>query len=160
MAGGEFFGGMANVDLVVQGPPRCGHGWRGSVCGPIRAGRVERLPRGGLRALWHPGLWHILVSEVPGGRGAAEAVGAAVWDPVGGAADGRVGAEVGAAGDEAVGVEDVAGVFVHDLQEGQEAGVWHGEGGVEHGGEVRGRSGGKRGPEGGAQVEAQAGCLE
>lgn len=153
------------MDLEGQGPPRCGHGCRGSVWGPIRAGRVEWLPRGGLRALWHPGLWHILVSEVPGGRGAAEAVGAAVWDPVGGAADGGVGAEVGAAGDEAVGVEDVAGAFVRDLQEGREAGVWHGEGGgseggVEHGGEVRGLSGGERGLQGGAQVEAQAGCLE
>lgn len=153
------------MDLEGRGPPRCGHECRGSVLGPIQAGWVEWLPRGGLRALWHPGLWHILVSEVPGGRGAAEAGGAAVWDPVGGAADGGVGAEVGVAGDEAVGVQDVAGAFVHDLQEAQKAGMWHGEGGgseggAEHGGEVRGLSGGERGLEGGVQVEARAGCLE
>lgn len=39
---------------------------------------MEQLLRGGLRALWHPGLWHLLVSEVQGGveGEAAEAVGA------------------------------------------------------------------------------------
>lgn len=87
--------GRVSGDLQEEGPQVCGPAWeeeaekRESVLGPSQAGQVELLPRGGPCALWHPGLWHLLVSEVQSGDegGAAEAVGAGAWDPgaVGGA---------------------------------------------------------------------------
>lgn len=68
----------------AEGVPVCGHGAEddqmGSVEGPSQAGQVE-LPLGvELLGLWHPGLWHLLVSEVRGeaGAGGAEAVDAGV----------------------------------------------------------------------------------
>lgn len=71
-------------DWGAEGLPVCGlvvvqeAGLRESAVGPSRADQVEKLLCGGLSALWHPGLWHLLVSEVQGGVGVggAEAVGA------------------------------------------------------------------------------------
>lgn len=109
---------------------------------------MEQLPHGGPHALWHPGLWHILVSEVKGGvgGGGAEAVGAGVWD-LGGAdeaVDAAAEAEVvvvllhGRVWDEVEVVEDGTGV-VHEPGVEREAGVWHGVGeGIEGGAESEG----------------------
>lgn len=65
-----------------EGLPACGHGaeeaeQRGNVVGPSQADQVEPLG-GELLGLWHPGLWHLLVSEVQdvAGAGGVEAVGA------------------------------------------------------------------------------------
>lgn len=104
------------MDWQWEGPRGCGRAWARragnweSVSGPSRAGRVEKLPRGGLRALWHPGLGHILVSEVKGGDGGgvAEAAGAGAWDL---GADGGAGGVGAVAGAEDAGVgAGVAGV--------------------------------------------------
>lgn len=114
-------------------PPGCGTAaaieavWTESAQGPSPAGQVGQVPRGGQLALWHPGLWHLLVSEVWGRAGAegggAGAAGAGAADPGGvgeaedvGAEDAEVGAEVagvplrGEVVDEAVGAEDGVGV--------------------------------------------------
>lgn len=65
-----------------EGPPACGRGAEeaertGSVVGPTQAEQVEE-PLGDELGLWHPGLWHLLVSEVQdeAGAGGAGAVGA------------------------------------------------------------------------------------
>lgn len=57
------------MDWQGEGPQECGLEWaqeaekRETVC-PSLAGQLEWVPRGEPRALWHPGLWHLLVSEV------------------------------------------------------------------------------------------------
>lgn len=110
---------------------------------------MEQLPHGGPHALWHPGLWHILVSEVKGGVGGegAEAVGAGVWD-LGGAdeaAGAAAEAEVvavhlhGEVWGGAEMVEEEVGVVVREPGVEQEAGVWHGAGeGIGGGAEYEG----------------------
>lgn len=93
---------------------------------PRAGGPVGRLFRGELCALWLPGLWHLLVSEVSGGAGggAAEAVGAGAWDLGGGHEVEDVRTEVG-------GVEVYLDGAVLDGLEGAEDGVGAAEDEVE-----------------------------
>lgn len=182
--------GMGSVDWRAVGPRECGHALareavkKGSVWGPSQAVQAEQLPHGGPRGLWHPGLWHILVSEVQGGGGGgeAEAVGAGAWDlgGAGGAEDAAVeaedaglGAGVGAGGvrpdggfwDGAEGARDGEGAVVRVPEVEQEVGVWREEGegtggGVEGEGAEGGLDEGALAVARGLQEEAQAGCLE
>lgn len=170
--------GIANwLGVELRG---CGLAWaqeavKEIALGPSQVGLVEGLLRGGLCALWHLGLWHLLVFEVQGGDGgvATEEVGGGVWD-LGGGAEG-VGAEDGGAveaarvhmdGEVGDGFEDSGhwvGVAVDGVEQG--AGVL-GEGGEGIEGELVDGVG-EGGPHEGALVEAgqlvveaQAGCLE
>lgn len=157
-----------------MGVPGCDLEWawdagrRESVWHPTWAGWVEWHLLGRLLALWHPGLWHILVSEVLGGAGGGTAWAFVNWalGGVGEAADVGAGAE--AAGEVWAGLESVkdgVGVAVQELGAEQQVGPWLEEGeetggGAEHESVVGSQYEGALAPEGRPQAEAQAGCLE